>query len=88
MTIYVDDPMPIGGKFNNYCHMWADGDDEELHKFAAGLGLKRSWFQVSTGWGEFRHYDISPHKRALALRKGAVYMRLIEWIRRQREGKT
>lgn len=67
--IYVDDPMPIGGKFNNYCHLWSDGDTEELHTFAASIGLRREWFQDRVG---FPHYDISLSKRQQAIKRGAT----------------
>ena len=85
MTIHVDDPMPVGGKFHNYCHMWADGTLEtlnELYAFADRLGLQRSWRQYSKGLtGDFYHYDISPNMRAKALRMGAEYISLAEWLK-------
>lgn len=76
-VIYVDDPMRIGGRFNNYCHMWTDGTIEVLHAFADQIGLKRTWFQDRP---EFLHYDISLSKRGQALKRGAVYMALRDWI--------
>ncbi len=85
MTIHVDDPMPHTGKFNNYCHMWADGTAEtndELDDFAKRLGLRVEWRQFSKGIsGDFYHYDISQHKRALALRMGAEYISLVDWLK-------
>lgn len=32
-------------RWETVCHMWTDGDLEELHEFAESLGLKRAWFQ-------------------------------------------
>lgn len=64
--IYVDPPMPIGGKFNNYCHMVAD-NIAELHTFARRLGLRREWYQPKS----YPHYDISPAMRNLAVHLGA-----------------
>lgn len=40
MTVYVDD-MPIPARWS---HLMAD-TDEELHRFAASIGLRRSWAQ-------------------------------------------
>lgn len=84
--VYVDDPMSVGGKFDMWCHLWAD-TQEELEPFARRLALQPSWLQHSTGmYGEhFWHYDISPRKRAEALRKGAQYLPLREWIKQARE---
>lgn len=50
------------------CHLFADSVDE-LHAFAAGLGLLRRWFQRHRVCD---HYDLTPAKRALALRLGAI----------------
>lgn len=48
---------------NRWAHMWAD-TDEELHRMARLVGLKREWFQGD-------HYDLVPARRAAALREGA-----------------
>jgi hypothetical protein len=82
MTVYVDKPMPIGGRFNNYCHLFADSD-AELHAFADRLNLPRTWLQISRGMsGDFRHYDLSPSKRWDALKAGAQYLPLVDWLRK------
>ena len=47
-----------------WCHMATDGSWEELHAFAARLGLRRAWFQGD-------HYDLPPHGRAAAVALGA-----------------
>lgn len=67
---------PIPGQFY-WCHCWTDGDIEELHAFAERIGLPRSWFQPHIS---LNHYDLTPGKRALALRSGAVEADLREWI--------
>jgi hypothetical protein len=80
MAIYVDDPMPVGGKFHNYSHMWTDEDTKVLVEFAVRLGLNRTWLQNSRGAsGDFYHFDISPRYREKALKAGAVYMNLMDW---------
>lgn len=46
------------------------GDTErELHAFAALLGLHHSWFQQKPGG--IPHYDLTPNKRAEAVKRGA-----------------
>jgi hypothetical protein len=51
------------------CHLTTDGDEEELHAFAARLGLRRSMFQRHK---LAPHYDLTPALHELALREGAV----------------
>jgi hypothetical protein len=58
--------------------MWTDGDPEELHAFAARLGLIRAWFQHGH---VVDHYDLTASKRALALKMGAVPTDLKEWLK-------
>jgi len=70
MTIYVDDCIwPYRG--TKYCHMMVGKDDDlqELHDFAASIGLKREWFQDKP---RHPHYDLAPSKRALAVNNGAT----------------
>jgi hypothetical protein len=52
------------------CHLTTDGPLDELHAFAARLGLQRAWFQP----GSTPHYDLTPNKRAQALQLGAVFV--------------
>lgn len=49
---------------HRWCHLMADTLDE-LHAFAARLGMNRDWFQGD-------HYDLVPPRRARALKLGAV----------------
>ena len=48
----------------DWCHMAVDGSFEELHTFAAQLGIPRSRFQGD-------HYDLTPWIRARAAALGA-----------------
>jgi hypothetical protein len=48
----------------HWCHMASDKDVEELHAFAAELGLPRRAFHRD-------HYDVPPGLRARALALGA-----------------
>lgn len=67
MTIYVDPGRyPYRGMI--MCHMMTDDNLDELHIFAARLGLKRAWFQAHA---RHPHYDISQGKRAQAIALGA-----------------
>lgn len=45
MTILIDEPFDYRGDGVRWCHMVSDASLEELHEFAAKLGLKRAWFQ-------------------------------------------
>lgn len=63
--------------------MVSDQDDEELHRMADRLGMKRRWFQT----GRFPHYDLTLTRWARALRLGATYVttrELVAAIRRRR----
>ena len=79
MTVYVDELRDYTKTARikrlpstHWAHLTAD-TREELHAFAARLGLRRAWFQDhATRW----HYDLTPGKRALAVRLGA---RQITW---------
>ena len=82
MTVYVDplftwaglyrgkdaeQAKRVGGRNGHqWCHLFADKkDSEELHLLAQHIGLLREWFQRN-------HYDLTPGKRKLAVRLGAV----------------
>lgn len=64
--IYVDQPIHTW-RNKKWCHLIAD-DLDELHSFAAKLGLKREWFQNHTIQP---HYDITASKREQAIKLGA-----------------
>ena len=68
MAVLVDDlreyphtPLP----FSHWCHLVSDTSFEELHEFAAGLGIPRHRFQGD-------HYDLPAFVRARAVELGAV----------------
>lgn len=73
MAVYIDSAFTEGdwGKWNGGGHLQAD-TTEELHEFAAKLGLKRSWAQLRPKRPEMDHYDCTRSKRELALKLGAV----------------
>lgn len=83
--IYVDEihniPCVLGlakRYGNSWSHLWSDSEIEELHLFAEKIGLKRKYFQSKPF---FPHYDVIPKKRKLALKYGAQYMPLRDWIK-------
>ena len=81
MAVYVDSLFTWGNQ-GQWCHMIADTLDE-LHRFAAQIGLKRSWVHISsTG---IVHYDLRPSKRVLAIQRGAIPLSGQEFIARARE---
>ncbi len=67
MAVYVDSEG-IRWRGKEWCHLVADSM-EELHEFAARLGLQRRWFQDK---GRYPHYDVTMPVRNRALRMGAV----------------
>jgi predicted kinase len=78
MAILVDElrEYPDAGlRFTVWCHMATDGSFEELHEFAARLGLRRAWFQRD-------HYDLPAHGRAAAVALGAEEMATSELLLR------
>jgi len=89
MTIYVDGitehETPLRHK--QWSHMVSDTGADELHAFAARLGLKRAWSQERPK-SSAHHYDITPPKRALAIRLGAVAVTGRELVARNYDGLT
>lgn len=60
------------------CHLIVAGPLNDLLVFADRLGLKRDWFQGNASWP---HYDLTPNKRKLALRLGAIGIEAVEEAR-------
>ena len=69
---------------HKWSHLFAD-DIDELHEFARGIGLRRSYFQDKHG---FPHYDVTPFKRNLAILKGAEVKQVLTYLRERRNGNT
>jgi hypothetical protein len=67
MPVYVDSEG-IRWRGREWCHLVADTLDE-LHEFAARLGLQRRWFQDR---GRYPHYDVTTGVRRKALSLGAI----------------
>ena len=68
---YPDVDLP----FTRWCHMAGDAGFEELHAFAARLGIPRHRFQGD-------HYDLPPHFRERAVAVGAEEVGTKELTRR------
>jgi len=66
MTVYVDDAVTLW-RGRRWAHLMADTLDE-LHTFAARLGIPRHAFQNKTSGA---HYDVSADLRELAIVLGA-----------------
>lgn len=66
LGVYVDNEQ-IRWRGKVWCHLVADTLDE-LHRFAAEIGLKRAWFQDRAS---YPHYDVTLPVRAKAIRLGA-----------------
>jgi len=85
MSVYVDTAVPQVHrdfrkkylKGQKWCHLVAD-TEEELHKFAELLGLKRAWCHRNS---KILHYDLVESKRELAVRNGAVELSRKEFVK-------
>jgi len=78
MTVMVDplrryEHVPFTVK--DWCHMAVDGSFEELHAFAAALGIPRSRFQGD-------HYDLTAWIRERAVALGALEVETSELLHR------
>jgi hypothetical protein len=74
VTVYLDDwrqPARLGVVVDRWSHLVADSDDE-LHAFAARMGMRREWFQCKAGRPYHAHYDLPERSRGDALALGAV----------------
>jgi hypothetical protein len=61
-----------------WCHMVSDESLEELHEFAATIGLRRKAFQCTSR----PHYDLRPSKRRLAVSMGAQEVGMRDLVNR------
>jgi transcriptional regulator len=73
VSVYVDHAFSAGdwGRWTGGGHLQADSTDE-LHAFAARLGLRREWFQSRVRRPEKDHYDLTRAGRERALELGAI----------------
>jgi hypothetical protein len=91
MTVYVDDcrqAARVGRVTAKWSHLTVgpDGDLAELHAFAAGMGLRRGWFQDKP-WPR-AHYDVTESRRQQAIAAGAVAITWRESARQRSEAVT
>lgn len=73
MAVYLDDwrqPARLGSVEDRWSHLVAD-DEEELHEFAARLGMRREWYQHRHARPHQGHYDVPERIRAEAVALGA-----------------
>lgn len=76
MAVLVDPAIwPRRGR--RFAHLVSDRSEEELHAFAARLGIERRWFQGD-------HYDVPVALRAQAIAAGAEPVSSVELVRRLR----
>lgn len=80
MSVYVDAIAERGWRLGPSCHLIADSIDE-LHTFAARLGMKRGWFQPKSS----PHYDLTEGRRTLAVRMGAIELDRPAFVAKLRE---
>jgi hypothetical protein len=81
VAVYVDEVI-WWWRGRRWCHLTAD-DTEELHEFAARLGLRRGSFQSKPDRPWHDHYDVPIEARGRALRLGATPLTTQEMGRRQ-----
>ncbi len=90
MSVYVDEiaeyhssVVATKARHNGtrWSHMWCDaGEEEQLHRIAQEIGLKREWFDAAAS---VCHYDVTPPKRALAISRGAIAKPMRQWLREE-----
>jgi Protein of unknown function (DUF4031) len=61
----------LGPVDDRWSHLVADTEDE-LHDFAARLGMRRAWYQWRSSRPHHGHYDLPERSRPAALALGAV----------------
>lgn len=80
---YKEQARRVGARNGHlWCHMSSTGSLEELDTFAKRIGMRPAWRDGD-------HYDLTPGKRALAVKLGAVEItaeQAIELVRWKRYG--
>ena len=87
MTVYLDDwrqAAHLGPVDDRWSHLIADTEDE-LHDFAARMGMRKAWFQEKPGRPHHAHYDVPERARAEAVAQGAVEITWRELGRKLRD---
>lgn len=84
ITMYGE-KLTRGLPSTRWCHMVSDQSEEELHAFAARIGLRRSWAQLRPQ-ASAAHYDLTPQRRTMAVRLGAVEVSSRELVMRNFDG--
>jgi hypothetical protein len=79
MTVYVDD-FRVPWRGDRWSHLIADSA-EELHAFAARLGLQRRQFHHKPALPWKDHYDVPEAKRRQAIGLGAGPITTAEAVR-------
>lgn len=74
MAVLVD-PAVWPWRGRRWAHLVSDTSYDELHEFAARLGLERRWFQGD-------HYDVPSDYRERAIELGAEAVSSRELVRR------
>ena len=73
----------VRGITARWSHLTADTTDE-LHVFAARLGLPRRAFQTKPGKPAFDHYDVTDELRERAMALGAISLTWRQAARQRR----
>ena len=73
--------------YKEWCHMVSTENEDELHAFAERIGLRRAWAQLRPK-SSAAHYDLTPSRRALAVKFGAVEVTSRELVQRNYDGLT
>ena len=80
MAVYVDNLRDYGWRHGPSCHLIGDSV-EELINFAAGIGMRREWFQPKSS----PHFDLNAEGRKLAVERGAIEMSPRDFVAKLRE---
>src|SRR5215203_3879458 len=79
VAVYVD--IAIWERHDRrWCHLLAD-DEDELHAFAAALGIERRRFQTRPERPWIDHYDIDERRRTTAIEHGAIELNRRQVVR-------
>lgn len=86
MAVYLDD-LRVPWRGREWCHLTAD-TTEELHEFAARLGIPKRGFHHNPERPWKDHYDVPEGLRETALRLGAKPITRREAVERLRAKRT